>query len=106
MIVVLGNRDAASAQFDAEGRKSMAPLEPAKRATTAIVPDEWTLAQAFRALTDGDGVINNHFADGATPVWVASDNEALAELISENFGGIEIRALELEDSTIDLEVTP
>lgn len=97
MILALGNRNAAVAAAGEDGSKSMRALEKGKRVTMVEFPDEWALAQCFRALTDGDGVINNHFSAGAKPAWVASDNEALASLVSDNYGGVEIRELELPD---------
>lgn len=97
MILVLGNHDVASAQPNDDGSKTMQAIR-GKRATTVEFPDEWTLAQCFRALTDGDGIIANHFTAGATPVWVASDNEALASLVSDNFNNIEVRDLETSGS--------
>lgn len=85
--VVLGNRN------------NSVGLPPGKYATTALIDDGLPLAAAFRNLTDPDGVIANQFTAGSAPAWVASDNEALAALISENFGGIEVRPLEIPEET-------
>lgn len=97
MRLVLGNRNAAVASSNEDGTKTMSALSKGKRATEVIFPDDWTLAQCFRALTDGDGVIANHFTSGAKPAWVASDNEALASLLADNYDGIEVRGLESAD---------
>jgi hypothetical protein len=96
MRVVLGNRDAAYAdvQETPDGlKKTMVAHPEGKRATVVDLPDEWTFAQCFRALTDGDGVFANNFTAGATPAWVAADDAGFAQLLSSNFGGIEIREL-------------
>lgn len=84
MIVVLGNRN------------NSVGLPDGNHATTAHMDDAMPLAAAFRNLTDPDGVIANHFTPGSSPAWVASDNEALASLIAQNFD-IEVRPLELDE---------
>lgn len=96
MIVALGNHSAATTAPGNEGTKIVQALPKGKRATYINFPDEWNLAQCLRALTDGDGIMNNHFASGSKPAWVASDNSAMANLISDNYNGIEVRDLELD----------
>lgn len=83
--VVLGNRNAVD-----NGEK----MPRGKRATTVDFDDDTTLAEAFINLTHPHGVWANHATEAAKPSWVASDNPALAALVADHFGGIEIRDLE------------
>lgn len=99
-IIALGNRDAATAVTNEDGTKKMEALPKGKRATIVNFPDDYSLGQCLRALTDGDGVINNHFASGAKPAWVAGDDETLVDLLAAEFGGIEVRPLELEGGAV------
>lgn len=91
MRVVLGNRHAVHKPVT-DG--DLVKMPRGKRATTIEIPDECTLGQAFRAVTDERGVWALHATEGAIPAWVASDSSALASLLAEHFGGIEVRELE------------
>jgi hypothetical protein len=85
MRVVLGNRHAVD-----QGEK----MPKGKRATTIDFPEGMSLGDAFVNVTHPHGVWANHATEGAAPAWVASDSQGLAALLSEHFGGIEIRELE------------
>lgn len=85
MRVVLGNRHA---------HVNDEKLPRGKRATVIDFPDGHTLGRALRDVTDLGGVWTAHATDGATPAWVASDSPAMAQLLAEHFGGIQVRDLE------------
>lgn len=93
--VVLGNRHA---QESTDNGETFEALPKGKRATTIEIPDDYTIAQAFTAVTAAGGVweAHAHQVKGETPppAWVASDDHALATLIAAQYGGIEIRDLE------------
>jgi hypothetical protein len=113
--IVLGNRHATDSLDHGATRFA---LPKGKRATVVDLPEDWTLSQAFLALTaaggiwdtntqtrDEDGVVTSTAvpdkpgAKPAVPAWVASDDAALASLIAAHFGGlaevdVEIRDLE------------
>jgi hypothetical protein len=96
MLVVLGNRHAIESH---DHGKTWEKLPRGKRATRVEIPEEYTLAEAFVAITHpGQGLWTRHSQDGKAPAWVASDSPGLAALVSEHFGGIEVRDLE-EPST-------
>jgi hypothetical protein len=65
-----------------------------KRALDIQPEDGDTLADVFRNITHPAGIWASHAAEGATPAWVASDSPALAALLAEHFGGIEVRELD------------
>lgn len=60
------------------------------RVTTVVIPDSYTLLEAVAAVLAQDGAWNNHTRGNrvgdVTPDWVESDNEALAQLLSEQMG--------------------
>lgn len=99
MRVVLGNRNAVHQVHKPGDDGDLVPvvekLPRGKRATEIEIPDETPLVSAFTTITHGNGVWAKHATDGSTPAWVASDNAALASLLSENWGGIEIRELDV-----------
>ena len=90
-VVVLGN-EAALQSFD-NGATWVEVDGPTS--TQADIPEDYTLSQAFTAITHPQGVWAHHAVAGTTPTWVASDSEALAALLSDHFGDIEIRDLEV-----------
>lgn len=110
--VVLGNRHATESLDNGETRFA---LPKGKRATLVDLPEDWSLSQAFLALTgvggvwdthtqtkDEDGVVTSRAFDDkpAVPAWVASDDAPLASLLAAHFGGIagaEIEIRDLED---------
>ena len=60
--------------------------------TTVVIPDSYTLAEAFLCVTAPDGVWTHHSQadpDGKVvpPAWVDSDMPGLAELIASNYPG-------------------
>jgi len=56
-----------------------------EQVTQAVLPDNWTSAQLFTAITAPDGVWRNH--SGATaPTWVESEDTALAVELSTHYG--------------------
>jgi hypothetical protein len=91
MRVVLGNRDALHSKDNGETFERMSK---GKRATSVEFPEGTSLREALQIVTGPQGVWPHHAAEGATPAWVASDNSALAELLSSEFGGVEVRELE------------
>lgn len=105
MKLVLGNRAAISvATLEAEDgtpSREVTALPPAKLATTVIFPDDWTPGQMVRALTDGDGIMANHYAEGpqADVPWVAVEgNDQLASLFGVLLGA-EVRPYEENHDT-------
>lgn len=101
MRAVLGNRHAAIHPTGTD-EKVAEPvvLKKGKRATVIDFPDGITLAEAFKNVTDPQGVWAHHTTgtpgegQDPAPAWVASDSEALALVLADHFGGIEIRELE------------
>lgn len=55
-----------------------------ERETTVNFPDDWTLGQAFVALTSPSGIWANH--SDKPPKWVSSDSAGLASLVAEHYG--------------------
>ncbi len=95
MRVALGNRHAV--QGVAKGDEiERVELPRGKRATVCEIPDDWSIGQAFTAITSPSGVWAAHAREGATPAWVASDSAGLAALLSEHWGGVEVRDYEEE----------
>lgn len=66
--------------------------ESGKVRTTVRLPEELSLSEAFTTITDaGDGVWVNHAPrdedrNALAPNWVATDDEALANLLSSHYG--------------------
>lgn len=93
--VVLGNRHAHEST---DHGATFTALPKGKRATVIEIPDDFTIAQAFQAITASGGAWEAHVhqVKGETPppAWVASDDPALASLIAAQYGGIETRELE------------
>jgi len=90
MRLYLGNRNALTADPDGSTRTAKG-----KQCTTVDFPEGTSLGEAFTVLTASDGVWANHAKAGSTPAWVASDSAALATLVADHFGGIEIRDVEV-----------
>jgi hypothetical protein len=88
--VVLGNRHATDSRDNGE---TFVPMATGKRATVIDPPEGQSVGETFAAITDPAGVWAKHAVEGATPAWVATDSPALAMLLSEHFGGIEVREL-------------
>lgn len=97
--LVLGNRDAVHSRDNGETRETM---KKGKRALTIIEPDGQSTAETFYNLTHVEGIWANNATGGATPAWVASDNELLAQLVAQHYGApgkpLEIRQLETKGS--------
>lgn len=105
MKLVLGNRTAISVATlegeDGAPTREVTNLPPAKLATEVIFPDDWTPGQMVRALTDGDGVMANHYVDGpqADVPWVAVEGDGpLASLFAVLLGA-EVRPYEENHDT-------
>lgn len=104
--VVLGNRHATDSLDNGETRFA---LPRGKRATVVDLPEDWTLAQSFLAITSPTGVWATHTSatdeesgalvanDKAIPAWVASDDAALASLVASHFGGLAGAEIEIRD---------
>jgi hypothetical protein len=88
--VVLGNRNAVHSRDHGETREKL----PGKQATVIDIDESTSLGSAFQSITSPvKGIWASHSAEGATPAWVASDSPAMAAILAEHFGGIEIRKL-------------
>lgn len=103
MRIVLGNRDAVHTVKkpgdDGELVETVEKLK-GKRATEIDIPDGTDLVSALTTITHGSrGVWASHAAEGATPAWIAGDNEALVGFLAAHFGGIEIRELDVNPPT-------
>lgn len=100
MQLVFGNRDATHSVpgvVDGEVGSVVEVMPKGKRATTIEFPEDLTLAEAFKNVTDPRGVWASHATDGSTPAWAASDSPGLANLVAEHFGGIEVRELGVDN---------
>lgn len=94
--IYLGNRDAVEVITDESGERTRRPL-PGKRYTMAQTPpDGMGLAEFIHTITTPGGVWSE-MSDG-NPAWVAADvrddpamSDALALILSQHWGGIEIR---------------
>jgi hypothetical protein len=81
----LGNHDAVEQARDTEtGELVRAPID-GKRCTVVHPPDGTPLAEAFTTITHPNGVWAAH-SDAESPAWVASDDPALAQLLSAHYG--------------------
>lgn len=56
-----------------------------QRVTTAVIPEDYTAAEALAVVTHADGVWANHSSAGA-PLWVESSDEELANALSKHYG--------------------
>lgn len=94
--IYLGNRDAVEVITDESGGRTRRPL-PGKRYTLVQTPpDGMGMAEFIHTLTTSGGIWAE-MSDG-TPAWVAVDapgdpvmGDALALILSQHWGGIEIR---------------
>lgn len=90
--VVLGNRHAIHSLDHGE---TFVKMDKGKRATVIDGLEDRSALDQLRAIIDPEqGIWALHATPGAKPAWVASDSPGLAQLLSEHFGGIEIRPLE------------
>ena len=87
--VVLGNRNAVHSRDNGETIEHL----KGKRATVIDLEDG-PLVEQLRNITDERGIWATHAKAGTTPAWVASESPTLAAVLSEHWGGIEIRDLE------------
>jgi hypothetical protein len=91
--LVLGNRHAVHSRDNGE---TIERLPKGKRATSIEFPEETSLLEAFKTVVDPLGVWQAHVDDPErAPAWIAVDDEhpMLAAMLSEHFGGVEIREL-------------
>lgn len=89
MKVIVGNRDAIQVADDGS-RTSLT----GNTYTEMLFDDSVDPTYVMRNITDPDGIWANHAQPGSTPAWVASDDQAVAELLSTMWGGIEVRELD------------
>jgi hypothetical protein len=88
--VLLGNPKAVHHVLDAEKgdgatkRTRLRAPRGEENVTRFSIPDDRSIAEAFREITDQQGAWQAH-SDG-DPSWVASDNEQLAALLGAQFG--------------------
>lgn len=94
MRVVLGNRHAIVRTVDDDGTETTTPGPKGKQATVIDLSPDDTLVESYLAITGPRGAWAFHAAEGKTPAWVASDEPALAQLVSAHYGGLEIRDLQ------------
>ena len=83
MYMKLGNvkaKEAVEAGVNATRFKAL----KGERETEVHFPDDWTLAQAFVALTAANGIWASH--SDAPAAYVISDSDGLAALAAEHFG--------------------
>lgn len=85
MTVRMGNASAREGYRDEQGVLRHRPL-PGRRVTTAHVPADRTLAEAFADITHPQGVWAHHAEPGSKPAWVESDNPSLQDLLRAHFG--------------------
>jgi len=83
MHLILGNVKAKEAVGDGVNVKEFRALK-GERDTTVNFPDDWTLAQAFVALTSPSGIWASHSDE--PPKWCSSDSAGLAALVAEHYG--------------------
>lgn len=93
MRAVLGNRAVIVRKTDDDGNETIEAGPKGKQATVLDFPDGTSLAEAFQTVTNAKGAWAYHAKDGHTPAWVASDSPALAMLLADHFGGVEVRDL-------------
>lgn len=109
--VVLGNRHAIHSRDHGE---TFEALSKGKRATVVDFDDSTSVLDMITAVTHAQGIWTYHAVGpdsevtndagqtvkrepvhtDAKPAWVASDNGALATILAEAFGGVEVRDLE------------
>lgn len=118
MRVVLGNRNAVESIAHPDHEDGLVRTMPkGKRATEIEIPDGTSIVDAITTILNANGVWAAHThtvpekrqnpetGDSETvdvspaPAWVASDSKALAGILSEHFGGIEIRELDVNPPT-------
>lgn len=106
--VWLGNRAAIEVLEDADAAAKMTakelagngiprvrrPIPVSKACSFYAVADGVRLLDAAREIT---GAFWPNVSDAETPAWVASTNPALAAILAEHWGGIEIRQPENPD---------
>ena len=93
MRAVLGNRKAIVRTVDDDGQEHYQDGPKGKQATVIDFPEGTPLGEALQVVTNAQGVWAYHAAEGAKPAWVASDSPGLAAVLSEHFGGVEVRDL-------------
>jgi hypothetical protein len=83
--VRIGNSATKEAWRDKDGQLRHRPVDGA-RVTTVTVPDTYTFAEAFAAITAGDGVWNHHSQGddvaGSTPDWVEADDPDMTTVLA------------------------
>src|SRR5690242_5886814 len=82
--VLLGNEKAGENVDVSEQYPDGWRAIPGKQVTTVTIPDEWSLADAFRTVTHPGGVWANHSMAEA-PSWVESNDAALASLLASQY---------------------
>lgn len=83
MYAIIGNHDAVEAAQDRFGGENPTAIEGKTRTVVvAHADDAENVRQVFSDITGSGGVWDYHAAEGAAPKWVASDNEALAAMLS------------------------
>lgn len=93
-VVWLGNRSAVEIIEDPldPTKKTRTPIDgPKKNCTTVKLAPGLKLLDAARVITDAGGGVWQAHSNDESPAWVASTNPALASVLSEHFGGIEVR---------------
>lgn len=83
MHLKLGNVKAKEAVSDGVNATEFKSIK-GERETEINFPDDWSIAQAFVALTSPNGIWANH--SDAPASYVMSDSDGLAALCAEHFG--------------------
>lgn len=79
-VVYLGNHNAYEWPDPESGRDL-----PGKRCTTVTIPAGWSLLEAVKAIADEHSGVWQAHSTAATPVWVASTDPMLAQVLSQHW---------------------
>lgn len=96
-VVYLGNRNAIEILPDPDDpenpeRRTRTPIKTPKKSITEITPPTGLrLLEIATLITDPHRGVWQAHSDDDAPAWVASTDPALASVLSEHWGGIEIR---------------
>jgi hypothetical protein len=83
-VIYLGNHSPVEVTRDPDDTLIRTALD-GKLCTTVGIPDDWSTAETIQALTHPSGVWAWH-SDADKPAWVASDDPALAQVLSALWG--------------------
>lgn len=84
MDVQLGNSSAVERKSDSNGVVTEVPIA-GNEITHVTLPTDWSIGQAFVAVTDPRGVWAAHAASGTVPTWVSSNDATLQGLLADHY---------------------